>query len=132
MILTLIITYIVIAWIVAHYCLVFKKASDFVGEVAILWPLMPFILLVQWLSHMTIAILKWFKHGCRYYKKEIHQCCGQCKHIQYWHEDNPDSDLARCGLNGHEGEGFSSRLVAHNCDQFKKNRFWRFTIRDKF
>lgn len=130
--LTLIIIYTLIAWIVTHYFMVFQKDCNFKIIIGVLWPLWPLALLMLWLSHMTTSILVWFKHGCRYYKKEIHQCCGQCRHIQYWHENDPDSDLARCELGGIKGEGFSSRLIAHDCKKFKKNRFWRFTIRTKF
>ena len=62
------------------------------------------------------------KEGFHYYKGNLKSCCGKCKYIKY---QNYHNEINKCKLDK------STRLgsQAIPCEKFKKNPFWRFTIR---
>lgn len=62
------------------------------------------------------------REGFHYYKGNLKSCCGKCKYIEY---QNYHNEINKCKLNN--TTRFSSQAIP--CEKFKKNPFWRFTIR---
>ena len=62
------------------------------------------------------------KEGFHYYKGRLNSCCGKCKYIEY---QNFHNEINKCKLD--KATRFSSQALP--CEKFKKNLFWRFTIR---
>ena len=62
------------------------------------------------------------KEGFHYYKGKLKPCCGKCKYMEY---QNYHNEINKCKLNN--SARFSSQALP--CEKFKKNLFWRFTIR---
>lgn len=62
------------------------------------------------------------KEGFHYYKGKLKSCCGKCKYMEY---QNYHNEINKCKLD--KAERLSSQALP--CEKFKKNLFWRFTIR---
>lgn len=117
MIVLLIVLYIIIGCIVGSVYYVFydydETVAFFVGFIWII--ILPIALIYIIAIKNVINILEYVKHnGFHYYKKDIQDCCGKCKHVQY---PNIYYDNTRCLK--HNTKIF--KIEQDYCNSFKKD-----------
>lgn len=135
MIALLVISYILIGIItgVVSFVFIMHKEEDcepagfFIG---MLWPVTIVGYLVYkilvFLVHNVYDVCTYIQdEGLHYYKKDLENCCGKCKYIQYRNNYNEVNQCTK-----QQGTRLSSEVIP--CDYFKKYWLWRFKIRYKW
>lgn len=128
LIITIIIGYIIIGCIVGtifHYYIPYdEEITLFVSGFWILSvPLIIIFINCATLCKFVKKIITYLdKEGFHYYKGKLKPCCGKCKYMEY---QNYHNEINKCKLD--KATRFSSQALP--CEKFKKNLFWRFTIR---
>lgn len=128
LIITIIIGYIIIGCIVGTiFNYYISDDGETTAYVGVFWifiaPLIIIIMICKKFCKSIRKIITYLdKEGFHYYKGKLKPCCGKCKYMEY---QNYHNEINKCKLD--KATRFSSQALP--CEKFKKNLFWRFTIR---
>lgn len=81
-----------------------------------------FMICIKFCKFIRKIITYFDKEGFHYYKGKLKSCCGKCKYVEY---QNYHNEINKCKFN--KVARLSSQVIP--CEKFKKDPFWRFTIR---
>jgi hypothetical protein len=128
LIIAIVIGYIIIGCIVGtifnYYVPDDEETMAYIGTFWILSaPVIIIFITCTKLCKFIRKIITYFdKEGFHYYKGKLKSCCGKCKYMEY---QNYHNEINKCKLD--KAARLSSQAIP--CEKFKKNLFWRFTIR---
>lgn len=128
LIIALIIGYIIIGCIVGTiFNYYISDEEELMCLTGIFWiivvPIIIIVMVCMKFCKFIRKIITYFdKEGFHYYKGNLKSCCGKCKYMEY---QNYHNEINKCKLD--KAARLSSKALP--CEKFKKNLFWRFTIR---
>lgn len=127
----LIILYILLGLLFGCISYVFIEQDESCIFIGLFWPMAGIIaicfLVGKWICTKIVTVLYYLKdEGFHYYKGDIENCCGKCKHMYY---KNNHNEIHGCEL--YKGQtGLCSTTIP--CERFKQDPLWRFRIRYKW